>query len=410
MSPVSRARAQPDQQRALRDRQVRVHALAQRRVELCAQQRLHQEQPRAAAHQDDARQSLRRQLVLRQTPPRQRDRPLHQRREQRRDRLRGHRDALLPARPQRHRDLRLVALSREALLRLHALLQQHRLLVRRQRTHAALAQHAHAVRQQQAVEVLPAQVAVAVRRADPVVAPRHLQNRHVEGPASQVVHQHVPRELIHVGRLLRVVRVRNGGRGRLRAQRHLVETRNASCRHRRRPLVVVESRRNAYHRVVNRCVAKRVDLLMHIAENRRCHVFRCVLAGHVTVVHLELDKLVRRRNQVACPKPPVARNQRIVVLHADESLGVGDDLLRTTPTLLKRCGSRENALLAHIHEGRINVAAVIQRDMAEGAVLPYTHLHRACSQVNSDDVGTSAFRSYHRFAENRGNNTDWTHG
>merc|ERR1719395_262857 len=227
----------------------------------------------------------------------------------------------------RKRALRLLHLATELLD--GALVLGHVLLV-------LLLEHLHEVLHDTLVEVLTAQVGVAVGRNDLEHAVVDGQQRHIEGAAAQVVDEDVLLRLL-------VEAVRDSRRRRLVDDAEHLHAGDGAGILRRLALRIVEVRRDRDHGVLHLLPEVRLSNLLHLREHHRRHLLRGELL--LLTLHLHADhRLAALVNDVVRQELLVALHALLVVLAADEALHVEQRLRRVDGRLVLR-GLTDQALI-----------------------------------------------------------------
>mmetsp|Transcript_65145 Transcript_65145/g.169278 ORF Transcript_65145/g.169278 Transcript_65145/m.169278 type:complete len:661 (-) Transcript_65145:54-2036(-) len=235
----------------------------------------------------------------------------------------------------------------------------------------------HEVLHDPLIEVLSAKVGVAVRGHDLKDAIVDREERHVEGAASEVVHQDVLLRLL-------VEAVRDGGRRWLVDDTQDIETGDHASILRGLPLLVVEVRRHGDHGMLDLLAQVILSGLFHLSQDHGRHLLR----GHNLVFALHLDADVRLPTLVdnlEGQQLDVLLHGRVLEAAPDEPLNVEKRLRRIHRRLV--LGRLADEALV-VGEGDVrgrDAVALIVRDDLHAAILVDAHARVRRAQIDADD-------------------------
>jgi hypothetical protein len=216
------------------------------------------------------------------------------------------------------------------------------------------------------VEVLAAQVRVAVRRdhlKDPVV---DRQQRHVERTTAEVEH-----EDIHLLLLLLVVQTVRDGRGRrLVDDAHHVQASDRSSVLRRLALSVVEVRRHSHHGVLHRLAEERLRDLLHLLQHHRADLLRRVRLLLALVRHLHARVAVLVAHDVERQQLLVRLHRGVAELTPDQALHRVHRVDGVVRDLVLRAVTHQALRLRERHHRRRDAVTHLVRDDLHRAALP----------------------------------------
>ena len=225
------------------------------------------------------------------------------------------------------------------------------------------------------VEVVAAEVVVAVRRLDVIDALAEFEHGDVERPAAEVEHED------RVLRALLVEPVRQRSRGRLVDDPQDIEPGDLAGVLRRLALGVVEVRGNGDDRVRHRLAEVRLGVGLELLEDHRRDLRRCVLRpfrGHAGVVVRALHDLVRDDLHLLGD---------LVELAAHEPLDREDRVLGVRDLLALRGRADEPLTVAtEGDDGRCGASALGVRDDGGLGSLENGHARVGRPEIDSDGL------------------------
>ncbi|GET90231.1 heat-shock protein hsp70, putative [Leishmania tarentolae] len=230
------------------------------------------------------------------------------------------------------------------------------------------------------VEVLAAEVRVAVRGLHLEDAAVDREQRHIERAAAKVEDQHVA--LLAVVALVQTVR--DGRRCRLVDDTQHLQTSNRASVLRRLALRVVEVRRHCHHGLLHLLAQVRLRRLLHLQQHHRADLLRREGLLLAAVLHRDHGLVVALRRHLERPVLHVGLHNRVVELAANQALGVEHGVVRVHRHLVL-CGIADQALRVRerdIRRGR--AVALVVRDDIHALVLPHAHARVRRAQVDAN--------------------------
>mmetsp|Transcript_7800 Transcript_7800/g.23887 ORF Transcript_7800/g.23887 Transcript_7800/m.23887 type:complete len:662 (-) Transcript_7800:46-2031(-) len=235
----------------------------------------------------------------------------------------------------------------------------------------------HEVVHQAVVEVLAAQVGVAVGGLDLEDALLDGEQRHVEGAAAKVEDKNG-----FVALRLKAVGQRRGGG--LVDDAHHVEARDDAGVLGRLALRVVEVGGHRHHGVLDLLAQEGLGDLLHLDQDHG----RDLLGGELLRLALELDRnhgLLRgARLDLEGPQLDVRLHGGVAELAADEALGVEDGVDRVARHLVLGGVADQALVVGEGHVRRRRAVALVIGDDLHAVILPHTHTRVGGAQVDAD--------------------------